>query len=159
MAREQHRLAYWAPAAALAVNMHICWTGAAADLYRSGDESLRWLLKEAAAGEVFAESNDAPADDLMLPRSGTRAEPAGGGYRVYGRRCSPTVAGVDPDERAGRRRLRSCSHERLDAVYTRHMPHPPPARSAPANVRLPHGLLVSIEAIAVLPTGGGVHRG
>jgi 2-iminobutanoate/2-iminopropanoate deaminase len=41
---------------------------------------------------------------------------------------------------------------RLNEVYARHMPDPPPARSAPANVRLPHGLLVSIEAIAVLPT-------
>lgn len=40
---------------------------------------------------------------------------------------------------------------RLDAVYARYMPDPPPARSAPAGVRLPHGLLVSIEAIAVLP--------
>ena len=38
---------------------------------------------------------------------------------------------------------------RLDAVYARHMPDPPPARSAPANLRLPRGLLVSIEAIAV----------
>jgi 2-iminobutanoate/2-iminopropanoate deaminase len=40
----------------------------------------------------------------------------------------------------------------LNAVYTRHMPDPPPARSAPANVRLPHGLLVSIDAIAVVPS-------
>jgi 2-iminobutanoate/2-iminopropanoate deaminase len=40
---------------------------------------------------------------------------------------------------------------RLNDVYARHMPDPPPARSAPAHVRLPHGLLVSIEAIAVLP--------
>ena len=39
----------------------------------------------------------------------------------------------------------------LNAVYARHMPDPPPARSAPANVTLPHGLLVSIDAIAVLP--------
>jgi 2-iminobutanoate/2-iminopropanoate deaminase len=38
---------------------------------------------------------------------------------------------------------------RLNEVYARHMPDPPPARSAPANVRLPRGLLVSIEAIAV----------
>jgi 2-iminobutanoate/2-iminopropanoate deaminase len=44
---------------------------------------------------------------------------------------------------------------RLNEVYARHMPDPPPARSAPANVRLPRGLLVSIEAIAVLP---GVSR-
>jgi 2-iminobutanoate/2-iminopropanoate deaminase len=40
---------------------------------------------------------------------------------------------------------------RLNDVYARHMPDPPPARSAPANVRLPRGLLVSIEAIAVRP--------
>ena len=40
---------------------------------------------------------------------------------------------------------------RLNEVYARHMPDPPPARSAPANVRLPHGLLVSIDAIAALP--------
>ena len=38
----------------------------------------------------------------------------------------------------------------LNAVYARHMPDPPPARSAPANVRLPRGLLVSIDAIAVI---------
>jgi len=38
----------------------------------------------------------------------------------------------------------------LNEVYARHMPDPPPARSAPANVRLPRGLLVSIDAIAVL---------
>ena len=41
----------------------------------------------------------------------------------------------------------------LNEVYARHMPNPPPARSAPANVALPHGLLISIEAIAVLPAG------
>ena len=40
---------------------------------------------------------------------------------------------------------------RINAVYARHMPDPPPARSAPANVTLPHGLLISIEAIAVVP--------
>ena len=43
--------------------------------------------------------------------------------------------------------------EQLNAIYARYMPDPPPARSAPANVRLPRGLLVSIEAIAVLPDG------
>ncbi len=40
---------------------------------------------------------------------------------------------------------------RLNEVYARHMPEPPPARSAPANVRLPRGLLVSIDAIAAVP--------
>src|SRR6478735_1490814 len=38
----------------------------------------------------------------------------------------------------------------LNAVYARHMPDPPPARSAPGNVDLPRGLLVSIEAIATI---------
>jgi 2-iminobutanoate/2-iminopropanoate deaminase len=39
----------------------------------------------------------------------------------------------------------------INEIYARHMPDPPPARSAPANVRLPRNLLVSIEAIAVIP--------
>ena len=38
----------------------------------------------------------------------------------------------------------------INAVYARFMPDPPPARSAPANVALPHGLLISIDAVAVL---------
>jgi 2-iminobutanoate/2-iminopropanoate deaminase len=40
----------------------------------------------------------------------------------------------------------------VNEVYARHMPDPPPARSAPASVALPHGLLISIDAIAVLPS-------
>ena len=44
----------------------------------------------------------------------------------------------------------------LNAVYARHMPDPPPARSAPANVTLPRGLLVSIEAIAVLSDSSSI---
>jgi 2-iminobutanoate/2-iminopropanoate deaminase len=38
----------------------------------------------------------------------------------------------------------------LNDVYARFMPDPPPARSAPADIRLPRGLLVSIDAIATL---------
>jgi len=40
----------------------------------------------------------------------------------------------------------------INAVYARFMPDPPPARSAPANVVLPRGLLISIDAVAVLPS-------
>jgi len=40
----------------------------------------------------------------------------------------------------------------INAVYARFMPDPPPARSAPANVALPRGLLISIDAVAVLPS-------
>ena len=39
----------------------------------------------------------------------------------------------------------------INEVYERFMPDPPPARSAPANVLLPRGLLISIDAVAVLP--------
>ena len=39
----------------------------------------------------------------------------------------------------------------INAIYARYMPDPPPARSGPANVKLPRNLLISIEAIAVLP--------
>jgi 2-iminobutanoate/2-iminopropanoate deaminase len=39
---------------------------------------------------------------------------------------------------------------RINEVYARFMPEPPPARSAPANVALPRGLLISIDAIAVV---------
>jgi 2-iminobutanoate/2-iminopropanoate deaminase len=41
----------------------------------------------------------------------------------------------------------------LNDVYGRFMPDPPPARSAPAHIRLPRGLLVSIEAVATLADG------
>lgn len=44
---------------------------------------------------------------------------------------------------------------KLNEIYARHMPDPPPARSAPANVKLPHGLLISIDAIAVVPAAAG----
>jgi 2-iminobutanoate/2-iminopropanoate deaminase len=40
----------------------------------------------------------------------------------------------------------------INSVYARFMPDPPPARSAPANVVLPRGLLISIDAVAVLPS-------
>jgi 2-iminobutanoate/2-iminopropanoate deaminase len=40
----------------------------------------------------------------------------------------------------------------INEVCARRMPDPPPARSAPANVVLPRGLLISIDAIAVLPS-------
>jgi 2-iminobutanoate/2-iminopropanoate deaminase len=41
----------------------------------------------------------------------------------------------------------------INEVYGRHMPDPPPARSAPANVVLPRDLLISIEAIALADGG------
>src|SRR5580658_1445018 len=50
----QRRLARHAPRTALAVSAHLYWTGAAADAYRAGDNSVRWILVEAAGGALFA---------------------------------------------------------------------------------------------------------
>jgi len=84
--REQRRLAYHAPATALAVNMHLYWVGVAADLWRRGDKSLEWLLKEAAAGEIFAAGHAESGNDVPILLSTTKAERVDGGYRFTGRK-------------------------------------------------------------------------
>jgi alkylation response protein AidB-like acyl-CoA dehydrogenase len=84
--RQQRRLAYHAPATALAVNMHIYWIGVAADLWRRGDASLEWLLHEAAAGEIFAAGHAESGNDVPVLLSTTKAEPVDGGYRFTGRK-------------------------------------------------------------------------
>src|SRR5947208_5220987 len=84
--RAQRRLAYYAPATALAVNMHIYWIGVAADLWRTGDTSLEWLLREAADGEIFAAGHAESGNDIPLLLSTTKAERVEGGYRFSGRK-------------------------------------------------------------------------
>jgi alkylation response protein AidB-like acyl-CoA dehydrogenase len=92
--QEQRRLAYRAPATALATNMHVYWTGVAADLYRAGDTSLTWLLQEAAAGEVFAAGHGESGSDLPLLLSTSTAEPVDGGYCVTGRKLFGSLSPV-----------------------------------------------------------------
>jgi alkylation response protein AidB-like acyl-CoA dehydrogenase len=84
--REQRRLAYYAPATALAVNMHLYWLGVAADLWRCGDVSLEWLLREAAGGEIFAAGHAEGGNDIPVLLSTTKAERVEGGYRFTGRK-------------------------------------------------------------------------
>jgi alkylation response protein AidB-like acyl-CoA dehydrogenase len=84
--REQRRLAYYAPATALAVNMHVYWIGVAADLWRRGDASLEWILREAAAGEIFAAGHAESGNDVPVLLSTTKAERVDGGYRFTGRK-------------------------------------------------------------------------
>jgi alkylation response protein AidB-like acyl-CoA dehydrogenase len=91
---EQRRLAYRAPATALAVNMHIYWTGLAADLWRQGDRSLEWLLREAAAGEVFAAGHGETGNDLPVLLSSARAERVDGGYRFTGHKMFGSLSPV-----------------------------------------------------------------
>lgn len=84
--RETRRLAYYAPATALGLNMHVYWMGVAADLYRAGDKSLEWMLRDAAAGEVFAAGHAESGNDIPVLLSTTRAERVEGGYRFHGRK-------------------------------------------------------------------------
>ena len=84
--REQRRLAYYAPATALAVNMHLYWVGVAADLWRRGDTSLEWMLREAAAGEIFAAGHAESGNDIPVLLSTAKAERVENGYRFTGRK-------------------------------------------------------------------------
>jgi hypothetical protein len=80
----QRRLARHAPLTALAVSAHLYWTGAAADAYRAGDDSVRWILLEAARGALFAAGHGgvAAGGDLRLADPQSRCDPAGeSGYR------------------------------------------------------------------------------
>lgn len=71
----QRRLATAAPATALAVNMHLVWTGVAQVLAARGDTSLGFVLDEAAAGEIFAFGNSEAGNDAVLFDSLTEATP------------------------------------------------------------------------------------
>jgi alkylation response protein AidB-like acyl-CoA dehydrogenase len=78
----QRRLARHAPLTALTVSAHLYWTGAAADAYRAGDTSVKWILLEAARGALFASGHGTPGGDLRFADPRSRCEPADeSGYR------------------------------------------------------------------------------
>ena len=91
---EQRRLAYYAPATALAVNMHLYWMGIAGDLWRAGDRSLQWILEEAAAGEVFAAGHAETGNDLPGLLSTASATRVDGGYRISGHKMFGSLTPV-----------------------------------------------------------------
>lgn len=94
-AREQVRLAGAAPATALAVNMHLVWTGVARTLRERGDDSAEFILREAGAGEVFAFAISEAGNDLVLFGSRTEARPEpGGGYRFFGTKIFTSLSPV-----------------------------------------------------------------
>jgi alkylation response protein AidB-like acyl-CoA dehydrogenase len=94
VAREQRNLAYHAPATALATNMHLYWTGIAADLFRAGDPSCQWILEEAARGAVFAAGHGEAGNDFPVLASSARAERVDGGYRFYGHKIFGSLSPV-----------------------------------------------------------------
>jgi alkylation response protein AidB-like acyl-CoA dehydrogenase len=82
-AAAQRRLATAAPATALAINMHLVWTGVAHVLAARGDNSLGFVLTEAAAGEVFAFGNSEAGNDSVLFDSSTVAQPQPDGSYAF----------------------------------------------------------------------------
>ena len=92
-AQLQRLLATAAPATALAVNMHLVWTGVAQVLAARGDSSLDFILQEAAQGEVFAFGNSEAGNDSVLFDSRTEAVPLpDGGYSFTGRKIFTSLS-------------------------------------------------------------------
>lgn len=91
----QQRLAGAAPATALAINMHLVWTGVAKVLADRGDDALRFVQEGAAAGEVFAFGISEAGNDLVLFGSDTAATPQpDGGYAFTGTKIFTSLAPV-----------------------------------------------------------------
>ena len=92
-AQLQRLLATAAPATALAINMHLVWTGVAHVLAARGDSSLDFVLQEAAQGEVFAFGNSEAGNDSVLFDSRTEAVPLpDGGYSFTGRKIFTSLS-------------------------------------------------------------------
>lgn len=95
LAREQRYLAYWAPATALALNMHLYWAGSAADAMARGIGDLEWLLRDIAAGDVFAAGHGEAGNDVGLDDAVVRAVPqSDGAYRITGRKTFTSLSPV-----------------------------------------------------------------
>lgn len=89
----QARLATASPATALAVNMHLVWTGVAKVMRDRGFDDLAAIQHGAAAGEVYAFGISEAGNDLVLFGSDTQAMPDGdGGYTFTGTKIFTSLA-------------------------------------------------------------------
>lgn len=124
----QQRLATASPATALAINMHLVWTGVAKIMRDRGFDELQFVLEGAVGGEVFAFGISEAGNDLVLGGSNTVAAPTGdGGYAFTGTKIFTSLAPVwtklglhgldesDPENP----RLVYAFIDRTDAVVTR----------------------------------------
>jgi alkylation response protein AidB-like acyl-CoA dehydrogenase len=91
----QQRLATAAPATALAVNMHLVWTGVAKVLRDRGIDDLAFVQTGSVAGEVFAFGISEAGNDLVLFGSGTDAAPRpDGSYAFTGTKIFTSLSPV-----------------------------------------------------------------
>lgn len=70
----QKKLAGYSPATALAVNMHLIWSGVASIFRENGNHDLDFILNDAAADEVYAFGISEAGNDAVLFDSETQAE-------------------------------------------------------------------------------------
>lgn len=89
----QKRLAAYAPATALAVNMHLIWSGVASIFQANGNHDLDFMLRDAAAGEIYAFGISEAGNDAVLFDSGTEAEEqADGSVKFTGTKIFTTLS-------------------------------------------------------------------
>ena len=90
----QRRLAYSAPATALAINMHLYWVGLAADLRRAGAPGGDFILRAAADGQVLAAGHGEAGNDLPVLLSSSTAERVEGGWEFTGHKIFGSLSPV-----------------------------------------------------------------
>ena len=89
------RLAYVAPATALAVNMHIYWTGVAADLLQTGDDSCRLDPREGGRRRGLRRRSTArPATTSRCCCRARTAERVDGGWEINGHKIFGSLSPV-----------------------------------------------------------------
>ena len=94
VAQKTRELAYHAAPTALGLNMHNYWVGLITDLWRQGDKSMEWLLKEAGEGKVFAAGHAESGNDVPVLASTTEAVKVDGGYKFTGHKSFGSLTPV-----------------------------------------------------------------
>ena len=92
--RLQRRIAYVAPATAIAVNMHHYFVGLCADLHRAGDPSGDWVLRKAADGHIFAAGHGETGNDIAVLLSSSTATRVDGGWEITGHKIFGSLSPV-----------------------------------------------------------------
>jgi alkylation response protein AidB-like acyl-CoA dehydrogenase len=92
--RMLRRIAYVAPATAVAVNMHHYFVGLCADLHRAGDPSGDWVLQRAAEGEIFAAGHAEVGNDMPVMLSSSKAQRVDGGWEFTGHKMFGSLTPV-----------------------------------------------------------------
>ena len=92
--RLQRRIAYVAPATAVAINMHHYFVGLCADLHRAGDPSGDWVLSKAADGHIFAAGHGEVGNDIAVLLSSATANRVEGGWEITGHKIFGSLSPV-----------------------------------------------------------------